>query len=135
MGHSEPKLPSQKPCPYQADRRVHYAPGCTGGQADNQAEYWPHVAQRAGFLLLCAQHRQPCAASRPCLLDPKSPRACQGKGETVCKVLVWKGRRRYKVLENYLENNQRNMEILLKRLDQHKNCAKMRNEEKRRHIK
>lgn len=36
MGHSEPKLQRQQPCPYQADRRVHCAPGCTGGQATTQ---------------------------------------------------------------------------------------------------
>lgn len=37
MGYSEQNLHSQKTYPYEKNRRVHYAPGYTGGQAEKEA--------------------------------------------------------------------------------------------------
>lgn len=64
MVYSEQNIQSQKPCPHEGDRRVHYAPGCTGGQADKAAESsstWHKIA--SSFLLVSAQEKQPGTAS------------------------------------------------------------------------
>jgi len=65
MDYSEQNLESQKPCPYENGRRVHYAPGYTGGQADKEA-YQLHVAQTASrfFAGLC-----PRKAAMNCFLS------------------------------------------------------------------